>query len=242
MRLYLHAVLISWVLLNNADPASGLIQPKAAASGEPHEHNEASRLRSQATDETDQDERMMQVPRGMVLPNDVIEILRQFSQLSLHHEMPVPPSALRGKVLGLPSSQVIEEIEKLKSADFSRDTMVMEVYTPILVFLAHKKLPDDILAQLMIHLVDQMNSVTAPLFVKLAQRFKELETAAEAAIAHLSSRYGATSVGPSRNIEAFISKMEAEGNLVSALYLRRFADEFAEWQKKQTTATHLVGN
>ncbi|CAI5740398.1 unnamed protein product [Hyaloperonospora brassicae] len=120
--------------------------------------------------------------------------------------------------------------------------MVMEVYTPILVFLAHKKLPDDILAQLMIHLVDQMNSVTAPLFVKLAQRFKELETAAEAAIAHLSSRYGATSVGPSRNIEAFISKMEAEGNLVSALYLRRFADEFAEWQKKQTTATHLVGN
>ena len=103
---------------------------KAAASGAPRNHNKSSRLIYHATDEIDQDKRMMQVPRGMVLSYDMINILRQSANIRFDHKLLVPPNAFRGKLLRLPSSQVIEEVRKLKSTDFSHDTKVMQVYLP----------------------------------------------------------------------------------------------------------------
>ena len=94
----------------------------------------------------------------------------------------------------------------------------------------------------MILLVDQMDFVTAVTFIKLEQWFKELDPAAKAVGAHSLSRYGANYVGPQLKFAARISQMEADGKRVSTLYLRRFADEFAERQKKQTTETNLDGN
>ncbi|CAI5710631.1 unnamed protein product [Hyaloperonospora brassicae] len=226
---YLHAVLICSVLLDNADPASGLGQTKTAALARPHEVDEFKHpLRQHAAADSGQEERMTLHGPIEGLPARGIKTTTEATNLL--YAAIIWLGNARDKLMAPFSRQSTEYFALLKVVRETKDEELKKLCKMARIIESPRASE---------RMVSELSDPERAIILELAQRVPELEAEAKVIELKMFETLRFIYEDPSTMFKEQLEQLKKEGFAMRAQYLQSFVNEFAAWKDAQILTNQI---